>query len=126
MEHTDEILECANKIVTFVKEQKDKELKEAHKEAFAKIAIMLSERLYNDYAIISVIEDIITACEDARIAFEYSHGNTIAKQIYGYSKFEKDERVCIFIFILFDGVGFRVMIDRADPIKNDILKLLPF
>ena len=37
MEHTDEILECANKIVTFVKEQKDKELKEAHKEAFAKM-----------------------------------------------------------------------------------------
>ena len=30
MEHTDEILECANKIVTFVKEQKDKELKKAH------------------------------------------------------------------------------------------------
>jgi hypothetical protein len=124
MEHTDEILECANKIVTFVKEQKDKELKEAHKEAFAKIAIMLSERLYNDYAIKSLIEDIITACEDAHIAFEYSHGNTIAKQIYGYSKFAKDERVCV--FILFDGVGFRVMIDRADPIKNDILKLLPF
>ena len=50
--------------------------------------------------------------------------NTIAKQIYSYSKFAKNERVCV--FILFDGVGFRVMIDRADPIKDDILKLLPF
>ena len=122
MDYTEDILYHINKAANLIKAQRQRELKEAHEKAFTEIARALSDKLYKDFAVEVSLEDIVVACENVRTEFEISRGNIIAKQVNGNSRlFEK-----VNIFILFDGIGFRAMIDRTNSIKNNILTLLPF